>query len=47
MKNLAIVGIGYWGKKLVSEFSRLLTLNFAIHKGIHQTSIGFIEIIQK
>ena len=33
MKNLAIVGIGYWGKKLVSEFSKIANIKFCCSQG--------------
>ena len=33
MKNLAIVGIGYWGKKLVSEFSKIANIKFCYSQG--------------
>ena len=33
MKNLAIVGIGYWGKKLVSEFSKIANVKFCYSQG--------------
>ena len=33
MKNLAIVGIGYWGKKLVSEFSNIANIKFCYSQG--------------
>ena len=33
MKNLAIVGIGYWGKKLVSEFSNIANVKFCYSQG--------------
>ncbi len=33
MKNIAIVGIGYWGKKLVSEFSKIANIKFCYSQG--------------
>ena len=33
MKNLAIVGIGYWGKKLISEFSKIANIKFCYSQG--------------
>ena len=33
MKNLAIVGIGYWGKKLISEFSEISNIKFCYSQG--------------
>ena len=33
MKNLAIVGIGYWGKKLISEFSNIANIKFCYSQG--------------
>ena len=33
MKNLAIVGIGYWGKKLVFEFSKIANIKYCYSQG--------------
>ena len=33
MKNVAIVGIGYWGKKLVYEFSKIANVKFCYSEG--------------
>ena len=33
MKNVAIIGIGYWGKKLVYEFSKITNIKFCYSQG--------------
>ena len=33
MKNLAIIGIGYWGKKLVFEFSKIANVKYCHSQG--------------
>ena len=33
MKNLAIIGIGYWGKKLVFEFSKIANIKYCYSQG--------------
>ena len=42
MKNLAIVGIGYWGKKLVSEFSKIANIKFCYSQG-NTSNINWIH----
>ena len=42
MKNLAIVGIGYWGKKLVSEFSNIANIKFCYSQG-NTSNINWIH----
>ena len=42
MKNLAIVGIGYWGKKLVSEFSKIANIKFCYSQG-YTSNINWIH----
>ena len=33
MKNIAIIGMGYWGKKLVYEFSKIANIKFCYSQG--------------
>ena len=33
MKNIAIVGIGYWGKNLIREFSNIANIKFCHSQG--------------
>jgi len=42
MKNLAIVGIGYWGKKLISEFSNIANIKFCYSQG-NTSNINWIH----
>ena len=42
MKNLAIVGIGYWGKKLVSEFSNIANIKYCYSQG-NTSNINWIH----
>ena len=42
MKNLAVVGIGYWGKKLVSEFSKIANIKFCYSQG-NTSNINWIH----
>ena len=42
MKNIAIVGIGYWGKKLVYEFSKIANVKFCHSQG-NPTNIEWLH----